>query len=168
MHAAYAQFVVLVAGCDMRCYRQDYCPHHSPTCCKIDVPSNQATTKEHLQVAGMDSAHVGFIPVDFNSVELDCWSKLRNAAFDQRLNTLFIAQVVLFTQEGVRVQHDARHPSSPRAPHTPAMACTTRSSHSSIILPSTTLSGLLTRSSTICQMSPSCQVRRTCQMGSTC
>ena len=90
-HHECEQLVILGAGFDTRCYRLSPRPAH---CFEIDAPTTQAEKKEGLAAAGIDSSHVTFVAVDFNSD--DWWAKLLAAGFDPRKPTVFTWEGVIY------------------------------------------------------------------------
>jgi methyltransferase (TIGR00027 family) len=84
------QLVILGAGLDTRCYRL---PAETPLrCFEVDTPRTQRFKREMLSKAGVDTAHVIFVPADFE--QEDWFEKLVAAGFDSEKPSFFLWESV--------------------------------------------------------------------------
>ena len=82
------QLVILGAGWDTRSYRMPNEIH----CFEVDTPRTQATKRQMLKKAGLDTARITFAPADFLT---DDWiEKLVQAGFDPNKRTFFLWEAV--------------------------------------------------------------------------
>jgi methyltransferase (TIGR00027 family) len=98
------QLVILGAGFDTRGYRL---PGSTRVhCFEIDEPKTQASKREVLRVAGIDTSRVAFVAADF---ERDDWyDKLLEAGFDPTRRTLFTWESVTMYLERAAVEGTLR------------------------------------------------------------
>lgn len=90
------QFVVLGAGYDTRAYGETR--REGLVCFELDQDSTQRLKVASLDAAGIDAAHVTFVPVDFRYE--DAFEKLRVAGYDPTKKTLFLWEgVTLYLAE---------------------------------------------------------------------
>ena len=90
------QFVVLGAGYDTRAYGETR--REGLVSFELDQDSTQRLKVASLEAAGIDAAHVTFVPVDFRYE--DAFEKLRAAGYDPRKKTLFLWEgVTLYLAE---------------------------------------------------------------------
>ena len=94
------QFVLLGAGYDTRAYGEF--KRDGTAIFELDQARNQELKIASLDRAGIDAAHVTFVPVDFSRD--DTFEKLRAAGYDPTKKTLFLWEgVTLYlTEEDVR------------------------------------------------------------------
>lgn len=90
------QFVMLGAGYDTRAYGP--LAAGGLTVFEVDQPSVQGHKRESLEVAGIDPAHVAFVPVDFSVDEL--FDELAKAGYDASKKTALLWEgVTLYLPE---------------------------------------------------------------------
>ena len=90
------QFVLMGAGYDTRAYSQ--LQRVGLRFFELDQPSTQNLKIETLAKAGIDAAHVTFIPVDFSRENV--FEKLRAFGYDPQKKTLFLWEgVTLYLSE---------------------------------------------------------------------
>ena len=94
------QFVVLGAGYDTRAYGE--LKREELGFFELDRAPTQELKVASLGKAGIDAAHVTFVPVDFSRE--DAFEKLRTASYDPTKKTLFLWEGVTFylAEEDVR------------------------------------------------------------------
>lgn len=90
------QFVIMGAGFDTRCYGE--LKGNSIKFFELDQPGTQKLKKACLKKAGIDTAHVAFVEVDFST---DKWyEKLEEAGYDSGKTTIFLWEgVTLYLTE---------------------------------------------------------------------
>jgi methyltransferase (TIGR00027 family) len=90
------QFIVMGAGYDTRCYGD--LKKNNLKFFELDQPETQKLKVECLKKAGLDSAHVTFVEVDFSK---DKWyEKLEDAGYDPGKKSLFLWEgVTLYLSE---------------------------------------------------------------------
>jgi methyltransferase (TIGR00027 family) len=82
------QFIILGAGFDTRAFRLPEEMRHQKQSFEVDTPQTQATKREILHRAGVDSAGVAFVSADFEKE--DWFGKLVDAGFNPDQTALFI------------------------------------------------------------------------------
>jgi methyltransferase (TIGR00027 family) len=99
-----SQFVILGAGFDTRAYRLP--PGASVRAFEVDTPKTQAVKRAMLQKAGVDAAHITFVPADF---EKEDWlARLVESGFDPSRPTLFLWEGVMMYLDRASVQDTFR------------------------------------------------------------
>jgi methyltransferase (TIGR00027 family) len=99
-----AQFVVLGAGFDTRCYRL---PAESRArCFEVDTPQTQAVKRRLLEQTGVDTLRVTFVAADFEKG--DWLEQLVQAGFDPEKPALFLWEGVTMYLERAAVESTLR------------------------------------------------------------
>jgi methyltransferase (TIGR00027 family) len=102
--AAIDQFVILGAGFDTRAFRLP-CPGQI-RCFEVDTPQTQATKRQLLRKAGIDSTGITFVPADF---ETEDWlARLVEAGFDPHRPAVFLWEGVIMYLDRPAVESTLR------------------------------------------------------------